>query len=136
MGNDIMSDQSDSLRRILEAGVDVLVYHGMMDMLLPVSGMATALNHINWTRQEEWKAVAGKTPYWYNKPHDDDEIGGGQQPPELMGYVQSLPRLNSTLGDLTFVTVRNAGHMVPIDQPKWSAKIVRDFLAKDHDQSP
>ena len=39
-----------------------------------------------------------------------------------MGYVQSAR-------NLTFVAVRNAGHMVPVDQPKWAAKIVRDFVS-------
>ena len=40
---------------------------------------------------------------------------------ELMGYKQSYK-------ELTFVTVRNAGHMVPKDQPKWSLQILKDFI--------
>ena len=40
---------------------------------------------------------------------------------ELMGYKQSFK-------ELTFVTVRNAGHMVPKNQPKWSLQIVKDYI--------
>ena len=40
---------------------------------------------------------------------------------ELMGYNQSG-------GGLDFVLVLNSGHMVPIDQPSWSLKILEDFI--------
>ena len=42
---------------------------------------------------------------------------------ELLGYVQSA-------AGLTFVVIRNAGHMVPIDTPEWALRVVEDFLHK------
>ena len=112
-----MSDQSKALANVLDSGVRVLAYHGMMDMLLPVGGMAATLNNLDWSGREEWRAASSKKPYWF-------EQQAGATMSELMGYFQSS-------GNLTFVTIRNSGHMVPIDQPKWSSKIVKDFVTKD-----
>ena len=64
---------------------------------------------------QAWANKGHKKPYWC-------EGREGESPSELMGYVQSA-------SNLTFVAVRNAGHMVPVDQPKWAAKIVRDFVS-------
>ena len=110
----IMTDQSETMSQLLDGGVRVLVYHGMMDMLLPVHGVADTLARLNWTGSEAWASHGHKKPYW-------SEGVEGQRASELMGYVQSA-------ANLTFVTVRNAGHMVPIDQPNWCAKIVADFV--------
>ena len=113
-----MTDQLAPLGRLLDSGIKVLVYHGMMDMLLPVSGTADALNSIDWKGSQEWRTNTTKKPYW-----SDDDLASSS---ELMGYYQSS-------GNLTFVTVRNAGHLVPIDQPQWAQKLVRDFVMKGKD---
>lgn len=39
---------------------------------------------------------------------------------ELAGYVKQA-------GNLTEVLVRNAGHMVPTDQPKWAWDLISRF---------
>ena len=102
-----MKDQSSLLCDILRRKVPVLVYHGNFDLVLPVSGMAETLQ--NLPCNSEYK-------YASNEPYKSDQN-------ELMGYIQSG-------GGLDFVVIRNVGHMVPIDSPVWSLKIVRDFLQK------
>ena len=107
-----MSDQLSSLAKILNRGVNVLVYHGVMDMLLPAAGMGKALENTPWKEQEAWNQTE-KHSYWMTDENTKFS--------ELMGYKQSYK-------ELTFVTVRNAGHMVPKNQPKWSLQIVKDYI--------
>ena len=109
-----MSDQLRSLGEILDKGINVLVYHGIMDMLLPAAGMAKALDNIPWSGQTRWWNETAKKPYW--------RIDTETKLSELMGYRQHYK-------GLTFVTVRNAGHMVPKNQPRWSLQILQDFIA-------
>ncbi len=111
-----MEDKLDYLNLVLDRGLRVLVYHGMYDLVLPVSGMNEVLEASNWTKKDEWSR-APRSPYILEASSDSDKL----QKSELMGYRQSG-------GGLTFVVVRNSGHMVPIDQPEWSLKIVDDFL--------
>ena len=40
---------------------------------------------------------------------------------ELAGYAK-------VAGNLTEVLVRNAGHMVPLDQPKWAWELFNSFV--------
>ena len=109
-----MSDQLSSLGELLDNGINVLVYHGIMDMLLPASGMAKALDNIPWSGQTQWWNETAKKPYW--------KVDAETKRSELMGYRQQHK-------GLTFVTVRNAGHMVPRNQPRWSLQILQDFIA-------
>ena len=112
LGHQIMSDQLDSLAKVLNKGVNILVYHGLMDMLLPAAGMGKALENTPWIHQTQWNKT-DKNAYW--------TMNENTKFSELMGYKQSYK-------ELTFVTVRNAGHMVPKDQPKWSLQILKDFI--------
>ena len=48
----IMTDQSETLSKLLDSNVKVLVYHGIMDMLLPVEGVSQTLAALNWTGSE------------------------------------------------------------------------------------
>ena len=47
-----MTDQSETLSKLLDSNVKVLVYHGIMDMLLPVEGVSQTLAALNWTGSE------------------------------------------------------------------------------------
>ena len=107
-----MSDQLGSLAEIMNKGVNVLVYHGIMDMLLPAAGMGRALENIPWVHQSKWNETV-RLAYWM--------IDEKMKTSELMGYKQHYE-------ELTFVTVRNAGHMVPKNQPKWALRILKDFI--------
>ena len=107
-----MSDQLAVLGQLMEQGVNVLVYHGIMDMLLPAAAMGKALENIPWIHQAKWNQT-DKLSYW--------TTDGETEFSELIGYKQNYE-------ELTFVTVRNAGHMVPKNQPKWSLQIVKDFI--------
>ena len=111
-----MANKLGYLNSVLENGVRVLVYHGMFDLVLPISGVGEALENANWTKKSLWDQGIRK-PYTFK----GTSASSNYPKHELMGYRQAG-------GGLTFVVVRNSGHMVPIDQPEWSLKIVQDFL--------
>ena len=46
------------------------------------------------------------------------------------GFVgTSLAGYSKTSGNFTQLLVRNAGHMVPYDQPKWSFDLINRFTS-------
>ena len=75
------------------------------------------MTNVNWT----WDAC--QRAQWSEAINEPYLIKTAEGVQELMGYIQSG-------GGLDFVVVRNSGHMVPIDQPRWSLKIIKDFLRK------
>ena len=48
------------LRIYIYTHVNVLVYHGVMDMLLPAAGMGKALENTPWKEQEAWNQTEKK----------------------------------------------------------------------------
>ncbi|XP_040568439.1 venom serine carboxypeptidase [Lepeophtheirus salmonis] len=115
LGSSIMMDQIDALGIVLNSGVDVLIYHGMFDLILPLSGVSQALeNTLEWKGKKSWLTAPRKS-YWYRVSETSES--------QLLGYIQKA-------AGLSFVIVRNCGHMVPIDQPAWMFQILKDFLTK------
>ena len=110
-----MEDRLETLGTLLDEDLPVLVYHGNFDLVLPVAGISDAIHNIQWKNRLRWHTASNEL-YHIIDPEDGFQ--------ELMGYKQSG-------GGLSFVVVRNAGHMVPIDKPKWALKILTDFINKD-----
>ena len=104
-------DQREKLAYLLDNHVPVLIYHGIFDMIIPISSTLRTINNTNWKRRDQWM-TRERNPYYYTNANGIRE---------LMGYNQSG-------GGLDFVLVLNSGHMVPIDQPSWSLKILEDFI--------
>ena len=104
-------DQREKLAYLLDNHVPVLIYHGIFDMIIPISSTLRTINNTNWKRRDQWMTKE-RNPYYYTNENGIRE---------LMGYNQSG-------GGLDFVLVLNSGHMVPIDQPSWSLKILEDFI--------
>ena len=113
MSNRWKYGQLSNLEYLLNHPIPVLVYHGNFDLILPISGMMKALQNAQW--RQKWKFDgASHQPYYFTNE---------QGVKEILGYEQSG-------GGLYFVTIRNSGHMVPIDNPSWSLQVVKDFLQK------
>lgn len=83
----------------------VLLYNGQLDIIVAYPLTENYLMNLNWTGAKEYKSA--KRKIW----RVDGEIAG----------------FSKTVGNLTEVMVRNAGHMVPTDQPKWAYDLISRF---------
>ena len=89
----------------------MLIYNGNLDVIVNVAGTNRLVSSLDWSGQTEFGNSKRKNIWVWN-----EETGRG----ELAGYANSG-------GGLTYVVVRNAGHMVPISQPLWAHHLVTDF---------
>ncbi|XP_026501379.1 venom serine carboxypeptidase [Vanessa tameamea] len=80
----------------------IVVYSGQLDIIVAYPLTLNYLRNLNFTGSDEYKSA--KRYQWYV-----DE--------ELAGYVKQG-------GKLVEIMVRNAGHMVPGDQPKWALDMI------------
>lgn len=91
-----------------EGKIKVLLYNGNMDLILPTSGSQ------EWIYKMEWNGKAGlnsaKRQVW--------KVGA-----EVAGYVTQYKTLSQ-------VSVRNAGHMVPMNQAEASTNMIDRFLVQ------
>ncbi|XP_060527439.1 venom serine carboxypeptidase-like [Cylas formicarius] len=83
----------------------VLLFNGQTDTVCPYPPMVNYISKLNFSAAEEYKTAARE--YWVI----DDEV---------VGYIK-------TAGNLTELFVRDAGHYVPRDQPKWTISFVSRF---------
>lgn len=83
----------------------VLIYNGQLDIIVAYPLTVNYLLNLDWPGAKEYKSAARKQ--WWIKN-------------DLAGY-------SKTVGNLTEVLVRNAGHMVPADQPMWAWDLITRF---------
>ncbi|KAF8022264.1 hypothetical protein BT93_G2417 [Corymbia citriodora subsp. variegata] len=91
------------LHELLSHGLRVWVFSGDTDGVVPVTSTKKSLHKMGLPTKSPWRP-------WYVR----GEVGG---------YVQVYE------GDLTFVTVRGAGHQVPSYQPRRALSLVSHFLS-------
>jgi len=103
MLGDYMNDLSPDVAELLDAGVRVLIYAGDCDFICNYMGNRA------WTLELDW---TGKTDFQNAGEHDWNKGAG----------------LARSAGGLTFLQVRDAGHMVPYDQPAVSLDLITDFI--------
>lgn len=84
----------------------VMVYNGQLDIIVAYPLTENFISHLNFSSADEYKNA--DRHIW----KVDDEIAG---------YYKKA-------GNLTEVLVRNAGHMVPSDQPKWALDMLTRFI--------
>lgn len=84
----------------------VLLFNGQLDIVGSYSLTANYLQNLNFSAADEYKTA--ERDIWY--------VGE-----RVAGYVK-------TAGNLTEVLVRNAGHMVPADQPEFAHNLVYNFI--------
>ncbi|XP_065333425.1 venom serine carboxypeptidase [Cloeon dipterum] len=101
---DIMKSVRPWIQELVEH-YRVLIYNGQLDIIVAYPLTLGALRALDWSAKNEY--MRADRHKWYV----------GQ---ELAGYAK-------TAGKLTEVLVRNAGHMVPGDQPKWAMDLIQRF---------
>lgn len=91
-----------AIRKMVDAGLRVWVYSGDTDDRVPVTSTRYALRKLKLTTLKQWRE-------WFTS----DQVGG-----------------YTVLYDgLTFVTIRGAGHMVPMIAPVQARQLFAHFLA-------
>ncbi|KAI3771914.1 hypothetical protein L6452_03086 [Arctium lappa] len=92
----------DIYHELISSGLRIWVYSGDMDAVIPITSTRYSIDALNLTTIIPWRA-------WY----DDGQVGGRTQ----------------TYEGLTYVTVRGAGHEVPLHKPKQALTLIKSFLA-------
>lgn len=85
----------------------VMHYNGQLDIIVAYPLTENYLLNLNWTGAAKYKKAVRKV--W--------KVGE-----QVAGY-------SKTVDNLTEVLVRNAGHMVPMDQPKWAWDLITRFTS-------
>lgn len=91
-------------KKLIAAGIHILVYSGDVDAVLPVTGTRYSLNALKLPIKRSWHA-------WF----DDSE--------QVAGYKVEFE-------GLTFMTVLGAGHEVPRFQPRKAFSLIKIFLER------
>lgn len=98
-------DMKPYLTEILDHGVQLWIYSGDLDSVIPLTGTRTIVNQLaakmRLTKTDPYRA-------WYSK----GQVGGW----------------TVSWGNLTYATVRGAGHMVPMMQPSRALLFFKSFL--------
>ncbi|KAL3502265.1 hypothetical protein ACH5RR_036714 [Cinchona calisaya] len=92
------------IKKLLNAGLRIWVFSGDTDGRVPVTSTRYSINELGFKIKEEWRA-------WYHK----QQVGG---------WVESYEE-----GGLTMLTVRGAGHQVPMFAPDQSLSLIYHFLS-------
>ncbi|KAK9078519.1 hypothetical protein SSX86_002576 [Deinandra increscens subsp. villosa] len=106
MMEDIMRNLEVGLPELLEDGIKMLVYAGEYDLICNWLGNYRWVEAMKWSGQLEFKA-SSVTKF------------------EVDGKEAGLLKKH---GPLTFLKVRDAGHMVPMDQPKASLQMLKMWI--------
>jgi len=95
------------LPTMLKAGVRVMIYAGDKDIICNELGNRQWVDALEWKGSTQWSTAKNLT--WH--------VDTGEE----AGTVTEV-------GPLSFVSVKGAGHMVPMDQPKAALHMLTKFL--------
>ncbi|KAH9368038.1 hypothetical protein HPB48_019867 [Haemaphysalis longicornis] len=105
---DFVRSAVPQLTVLLEKGYRVLVYSGPLDVCVPTTQTEQFLSRMSWSRADRWA-------------HAPQKIWRSVDGKKLLGYKK-------TVDNLSFVVVRNSGHMVPYDQPEAMLELLTAFI--------
>jgi len=114
MRGSIMREEKVGWLEDILSSIKVLIYSGNQDMIVNMRGTANMVRALRWQGRGEF-GRSQKTTYWVQ--HEGRRT--------LSGHYNSG-------GNLTFLVVRGAGHMVPISQPVTARQILNDFISSVH----
>ncbi|UJR14733.1 hypothetical protein I4U23_001725 [Adineta vaga] len=110
--NDVMQSMAWKVAAIANANYSVLIYNGQLDVIIAVPLTMEWVGQLSWIGTDQLRQAERKV--W--KVADSD--------PEIAGYVKTANNNRFFLA-----TIRNAGHMVPYDQPRAMLDLLERFLA-------
>ncbi|CAM6105506.1 unnamed protein product [Calypogeia fissa] len=99
--SDLLSSVIPVYDILLKSGIQILIFSGDTDAIIPVTGTRAWINTLNLNITRDWR------PYYVNS-----QVGG---------YVTEYD-------GLTLATVRGAGHMVPYTQPVRALHLFKSFI--------
>ncbi|KAF8317342.1 peptidase S10, serine carboxypeptidase [Clavulina sp. PMI_390] len=108
------------IAQLLERGVRTLIYVGVADAVCPWTGNNRTFSNLEWTGQAAFLASATRP---WRAPTADDPA-----PDAIAGDIKSAH-------GLTFLTINEAGHMVPYDQPAAALTMLQAWLKQELAQS-
>ncbi|CAA7015601.1 unnamed protein product [Microthlaspi erraticum] len=100
--NFTVSSMLPTYSKLIKAGLKIWVYSGDADGRLPVIGTRYWVEALGLSVKSEWRS-------WFH----NHQVGG---------------RITEYEGGLTLVTVRGAGHLVPLNKPEEALALFRSFL--------
>ncbi|KAJ4725025.1 Carboxypeptidase [Melia azedarach] len=103
---DWMRNLEVGIPALLEDGIGVLIYAGEYDLICNWLGNSKWVHAMEWSGQKEFGAAT-------TVPFKVDGAEAGQM---------------KSHGPLTFLKVHDAGHMVPMDQPKASLQMLESWM--------
>ncbi|KAF8102319.1 hypothetical protein N665_0198s0032 [Sinapis alba] len=106
MIDDLMINLEVKIPTLIEDGINLLVYAGEYDLL------CNWLGNSRWVEQMIWLG--------------QKEFGSAKTVPFMVDGKEAGVMKNH--GPLTFLKVHNAGHMVPMDQPKASLQMLQTWM--------
>ncbi|CAN6992108.1 unnamed protein product [Brassica rapa subsp. trilocularis] len=107
MLQDWMRNLEVGIPTLLEDGINLLVYAGEYDLICNwLAGNSRWVNAMEWSGQENFKAT-NEVPF----------VVDGKEAGKLKSY-----------GQLSFLKVHDAGHMVPMDQPEAALKMLKRWM--------
>ncbi|XP_057668632.1 venom serine carboxypeptidase-like [Diorhabda carinulata] len=109
---DLMQSVAPWISELL-SNIRVLFYNGQLDIIVAYPLTENFLKHLDFDAAEEYKTAVRRK--WY--------VGN-----ELAGYIKQA-------GNLTEIVVRNAGHMVPGDQPEVALDLITTFTRNKINQN-
>eukprot|EP00095_Tigriopus_kingsejongensis_P005515 maker-scaffold282_size228295-snap-gene-0.10 protein:Tk05515 transcript:maker-scaffold282_size228295-snap-gene-0.10-mRNA-1 annotation:"probable serine carboxypeptidase cpvl precursor" len=101
---DVMKSVKPWIEELLEH-YDVLIYNGQLDIIIAWPLTESFLTSLKWSGAQKY--LEAPRAKWH--------VGK-----DLAGYAKKV-------GNFTQVLVRNAGHMIPFDQPKWAFDLINRF---------
>lgn len=114
---DVMRSMAPWLSKLVDSGkYRVLLYSGQLDIIVPYPGTMNMAKALDWSGAERFKNAA-RTIWRVPRPGQSD------------GNATEVAGFATTYGPLTVVLVRDAGHMVPGDQPIWGLDLINRFTA-------
>ncbi|CAA9997538.1 unnamed protein product [Nesidiocoris tenuis] len=102
---------------------NVLLYSGQLDIVIPYPSTVNFLRRMPWSGRGRY--LTAKREKWYV---DDD----------IAGYTKTVAHLGAYGRRISFTEalVRNAGHIVPKDQPKWAYELISRFIESSQRDFP
>lgn len=105
--NDVMQSVKPLIVDLLEAKYKVMIYNGQTDIIIGWPLTENFIASMKWSGSKKY--LTTKRKFWH--------VGK-----ELAGYAKEV-------GNFTQVLVRNSGHMIPYDQPKWAMDLINRFTS-------
>jgi len=113
MKEDVTKSVAKQLVEVIK-NYKVLLYNGQLDIIVAPVCTENFLSKLKWDRKDDYLKAPKKE--W--KINESDK--------EVAGYVKSV--VDSDRKQFHYVTVRNAGHILPFDKPKEALDLIRRFI--------